>query len=170
MPLLSGKGILVPRASISEPLVLAALGGIVLATGIFILIDRLLLGRPAVTIIPSKHTGDLRFQNLSKHAISLLSIQCWPRRVWIARDDTAEGIAAAAGHQTFNIVIQPWEILNFPIVIQRGELSDPKRVPFLGAGQYVCGPASPRSLGGTAGYPRFHTPPATPPRRAPGAQ
>jgi hypothetical protein len=45
-----------------------------LTTGIFILIARLFLGRPVVTITPSKHTGDLRFQNRSKHAIVLLSI------------------------------------------------------------------------------------------------
>jgi hypothetical protein len=98
-----------------------------LATGIFILIARLLLGRPVVTITPSTHARDLRFQNLSKHAIVLLSIHCWPRWVWIARDDTPEGIAAAAVHQPFSIVLQPWEILNFPIVIQRGGLLDPKK-------------------------------------------
>jgi hypothetical protein len=83
-----------------------------LATGIFILIDRLLLGRPVVTITPSKHTRDLRFQNSSKHPIVLLSIHSWPRWVWIARDDTPEGIAAAAVHQIFSIVLQPWGTLN----------------------------------------------------------
>jgi hypothetical protein len=46
---------------------------------------------------------------------------------WMARDGTPEGIAAAAVHQTFNFVLQPWEILNFPIVIQRGALLDPKK-------------------------------------------
>jgi|307.fasta_scaffold700555_1 hypothetical protein len=106
-----------------------------LTTGIFILIARLFLARPIVTITPSKHTRDLRFQNRSKHAIVLLSIHSWPRWVWIARDATLEGIAAAAVHQIFSIVLQPWEILNFPIVIQRGELLDPQKskawVPFV---------------------------------------
>ena|SRR5215813_8061425 len=106
-----------------------------LTTGIFMLIARLLLDRPVVTITPSKHRRDLRVQNRSKHAITLLSIHSWPRWVWIARDDTLEGIAAAAEHQIFGIVLQPWEILNFPIVIQHGKLLDPEKskawVPFV---------------------------------------
>jgi hypothetical protein len=111
-------------ATIETILFVGALVG--LTTGIFILLGRLLHGRPVVTITPSKHTRDLRFQNLSKHAILLLSIHCWPRWVRIARDDTPEGTAAAAAHQTFSVILQAWEILNFPIVIQRGELLDTK--------------------------------------------
>jgi hypothetical protein len=102
------------------------IGGLVGLAGLFILFHRFFLGRPVVTIIPSKHTCDLRVQNESKHPIVLLSIRCWPRWVWIARDDTGDGMAAAAVNQPFGIILRRWESLNFPIVIQRGKLLNPK--------------------------------------------
>jgi hypothetical protein len=105
-----------------------------LATGIFTVIDRFVLGRPVITIAPSKSLRDLRFENASKQPVLLRQIRSWPSWISIAPDDTREGVIRAAMDQKFTAVLQPREARSFPIVVKRRGLLDPDSVawaPFI---------------------------------------
>ena len=87
--------------------------------------DRLLSGRPFVSIRRTDHHGrDVCVQNLTQHDILILKIRCSRGGVSVASDDSAGGVIRAAAGKHFEALLGAKSEREFPLVFKRGELVD----------------------------------------------
>ena len=101
-----------------------------LVTGIFTLLDRLILGRPFSSISVGEPVGgartlDLRCQNGSKlEAFIIKQIRLYPPRLILASENTRRGIIEAAIGRTFGATLTPGEERKFPIMVKSALLDE----------------------------------------------
>jgi hypothetical protein len=118
------------------PAWLVQLGSIAgLLTFGFTLFDRLLSGRPTISLAPSEYgLRNVRCSNLSTAEILIRSIRTYPRHAQIAKDDSTHGIVGAVIKRSFQAVCAPGTDKDFPIVFLDGGLMDKDstaRAPFI---------------------------------------
>lgn len=100
-----------------------------LVTGIFTLLDRLILGRPFSSISVGEPVGgartlDLRCQNGSKLDVLIKRIRLYPPRLILASENTRRGIIEAAIGRTFGATLTPGEERKFPIMVKSALLDE----------------------------------------------
>jgi hypothetical protein len=118
------------------PIWLVQLGSMAgLLTFGFTLFDRLLAGRPTVSLAPSEYgKRNVRCSNLSAAEILIRSIKTFPRHAQAAKDDSVGGIARAVIKRSFQSVCAPGTEKDFPLVFLDGRLMDDElniRAPFI---------------------------------------
>jgi hypothetical protein len=107
------------------PAWLVQLGSIAgLLTFGFTIFDRLLAGRPLVSIRLSEYHREVFCRNLSGHDVVITKISCIPDFVMVAANDSIRGVVAAATGNGFAVVLKPEEDRGFPIIFRKGELVD----------------------------------------------
>jgi hypothetical protein len=106
-------------------------------TGLFVLFDRLLSGRPQVSLVKSADVShrarDLECLNSSKQPILVTRVRCTTRLVRIWRDQTDRARTEAVMGEPFSVFLGSGQSAAFPIVVSDGTLLDEgaARVPFL---------------------------------------
>jgi hypothetical protein len=93
-----------------------------LATFCFTIWDRLLSGRPLVSIILSGRHRELSFRNLSRHDVIITRIKCFPSFVAVASDDSIHGIATATVGIGFAAILKSEKTRTFPLIFKKGDL------------------------------------------------
>jgi hypothetical protein len=90
-----------------------------------IVFDRLLAGRPIISVSPSEYgKRNVRCSNPSTSEILIKSISTFPRHARIAEDDSTRGIIKAALKGSFQAVCPPGSDKDFPLVFLDGQLID----------------------------------------------
>jgi hypothetical protein len=109
------------------PPLLLQIGSITgLLTFLFTIWDRLLSGRPSVTIRPTEYSGrDVYCQNLAQQDVVIKKIRCSRKGVNVAYGDSSEGIFRASIGRTFVAILSAHTERGFPLIFKRGELVDP---------------------------------------------
>ena len=105
-----------------------------LLTFVFTLFDRLLAGRPLVSIRLSEYHREVFCRNLSRHDIVITKISSIPNAVMVAADDSLRGVFNADAGNGFAAILKPEEDRGFPIIFRKGELVDREsttRAPFV---------------------------------------
>lgn len=100
----------------------------------FTILDRLLSGRPLISIKTSGYQmRNLRIKNFGRHEILITRIKGWPASVFVASSDGVYTIAAAAAGDYFSAEIGPDVEREYPIIFKDGSmLNDEGKVfPFL---------------------------------------
>lgn len=101
----------------------------------FTFFDRLLAGRPIISLAPSEYgKRKVRCSNNSASEILIRSIKTFPRHAQVAKDDSVHGIVTAAAKHSFEAVCAPGTETDFPIVFLDGGLMDidsQVRAPFI---------------------------------------
>jgi hypothetical protein len=96
-----------------------------LVTFAFTVFDRLLAGRPIISLARSEHgKRNVRCSNPSKSEILKRSIGTFPRHARAARDHSTKGIIRAAMRGSFQAVCPPESDMDFPIIFLDGQLMD----------------------------------------------
>jgi hypothetical protein len=95
-----------------------------LVTFCYTIWDRLLAGRPLVSIRLSEYHREVFCRNLSHHDVVVTKIECIPDFVMVAANDSIRGVVAAAAGNGFAAVLKPEEDRGFPIIFRKGELVD----------------------------------------------
>jgi hypothetical protein len=100
----------------------------------FTLVDRLLTGRPAISLSPTDYgKRQLRCSNSSQE-ILIKGVSAFPAHAQFAKDDSVQGIAMAALRETFQALCAPDATRDFPIVFLDGALmaaESTKHAPFI---------------------------------------
>ena len=101
----------------------------------FTFFDRLLAGRPIISLAPSEFRNrKVRCSNNSTSEILIRSIRAFPRHAQVAKNDSVHGIVTAAAKNSFRAVCAPGTDTDFPIVFLDGKLMDTDssvRAPFI---------------------------------------
>jgi hypothetical protein len=84
--------------------------------GAFVLFDRMVFGRPLVSLGRSGRAGfrDLNITNTSKVDVIIKRIRVTPKRVCVLPDDSTDG--AAHSYAPFSALIEPGGKVAFPVV------------------------------------------------------
>lgn len=91
-------------------------------TGVFTLIDRLMLGRPLASITrQGEGRRALQIANLAKSDVIVTSIKVWGDRIYVAKDDSIKGIAGSVIAMPVAAVLEPTNKIRLPIVIGGGD-------------------------------------------------
>jgi hypothetical protein len=90
----------------------------------FTIFDRLLAGRPLVSIRLSEYHREVFCRNLSRHDIVVTGIKCIPSFVGVAPDDSLRGVITGSARVGFVAILKPEEDRGFPIIFRNGELVD----------------------------------------------
>jgi hypothetical protein len=94
-----------------------------LVTLCFTVWDRLLSGRPLVSVRRADYVGrSIHCQNLTRHDILITKIRCSRSGVVVACDDSLNGMASAQAGQYFLALLRAETEREFPLVFTRGEL------------------------------------------------
>jgi hypothetical protein len=104
-----------------------------LLTFCFTIWDRLLSGRPSVTIRPTANGRDLFCHNLAQQDVVIKKIRCSSKGVIVAHNDSSRGIMNAAVGESFAAILSANTERGFPLMFKRGELVDsdcPEVFPF----------------------------------------
>jgi hypothetical protein len=105
------------------------------ATGLFVLLDRTVLGRPLVSWVRrGSQMRDLQCLNTSKSNIIIRRVRIRPaNRVRVLRDTSVRGAIGSAADEPFNVLIEPGKTGEFPVALQDSSLSDDgaPRAPFV---------------------------------------
>jgi hypothetical protein len=96
-----------------------------LLTFAFTIWDRLLTGRPSVTLRPTYTGRNLHCQNLTQHDVVVKKIRCSRKGVNVSSSESVDGFARASMGETFATILRAQTERGFPLVFSRGELVDP---------------------------------------------
>jgi hypothetical protein len=97
----------------------------------FTILDRLLSGRPLISIKTSGYQMlNLRIKNFGRNEILITRIKGWPAGVLVASSDGVYTIAAAAAGDYFSAELGPDAEREFPIVFRDGTLLNEERKVF----------------------------------------